>query len=895
MSLHKNLPPAEIHSVVSLLFANASDRTTFTNEINGKTLSAADVGKIARQTDNDTFWILTDNSPITWGEVGGSSGSVPESRNLTAGAGLTGGGDLSVDRTFDVAAHADGSIVVNANDIQVGVLASDAQHGNRGGGGIHAVATTSVAGFMSDADKTKLDGITAGAVSDHGALSGLGDDDHAQYHNDARGDARYAPLARNITAGAGLTGGGSLTTDRTIDVAAHADGSIVVNANDIQVGVLASDAQHGNRGGGGIHAVAVSGGAAGFMSGADKQKLDGIAAGAVAAHSALTGLGADDHTQYSRADGTRAFTGTVSGITPTLGAHLATKSYVDSIVGSNSEWQDSVFDRDLATPPGSPTTGDRYLIAASPTGAWAGQATKITTWNGSAWTFFTPTLGTIVSVDDENILIRWNGSSWINFGLTVDHGSLAGLGDDDHTQYHTDARGDLRYPPLARTITAGAGLTGGGDLTANRTFNVVANADASIVVNADDIQVGVLASDAQHGNRGGGGIHAAATPSVAGFMSAADKTKLDGLSGGVAIKDPVRAASEVNLTLSGLQTVDGVSLVANDRILVKDQSTGSQNGIYVVSAGAWARSADFDTSADIVGGTAVVVQEGTSHTDTLWVIQNNGAITLGSTALTFMCVGAPRASVTPANVAGAAALGVSLKAANQDHVHTIGAAVVTSAMLRNSAALSVIGRSANSSGVPADIAASADRQYLRRASSVLGFGLILNADLGGDYYFAPQHWLPVGTGWPVTAAASLSADPLAARFLIRRFDDTTQEGVGCLVYIPPRATSIVFSCMAKAITAPPASRNVGWAMGYTRLQANTAIAASSTHNFPADFTLANLNTHPQALTQTFTFASMGTPLVADNWYLIEFYRKTPLGGTNLTGDFGMFGARVEFT
>jgi len=79
------------------------------------------------------------------------------------------------------------------------------------------------------------------------------------------------------------------------------------------------------------------------------------------------------------------------------------------------------------------------------------------------------------------------------------------------------------------------------------------------------------------------------------------------------------------------------------------------------------------------------------------------------------------------------------------------------------------------------------------------------------------------------------------------------------------------------------------------LQANTAIAASSTFNFPADFTLANLNTHPQLLTQTFTFASMGTPLVADNWYLIEFYRKTPLGGTNLTGDFGMFGARVEFT
>jgi len=252
-------------------------------------------------------------------------------------------------------------------------------------------------------------------------------------------------------------------------------------------------------------------------------------------------------------------------------------------------------------------------------------------------------------------------------------------------------------------------------------------------------------------------------------------------------------------------------------------------------------------------------------------------------------------TAAPVSVASANAEGSSSSLARADHVHTIGTAVVTSANLRDSVGVSVIGRAANSTGVPADIAAGADRQYLRRTSGTLGFGLIANADLGGDYKIAPQHWLPVGSDWVVTAAASLSADPLAPRFLIRRFDDTAQEGVGCLVYIPPGATSIVFSFMGKAITAPPASRNVGWAMGYTRLQANAAIAAWSTHNFPADFTLSNLNTHPQALTRTFTFASMATPLVADNWYLIEFYRKAVLGGTNLVGDLGMFGARVEFT
>lgn len=85
---------------------------------------------------------------------------------------------------------------------------------------------------------------------------------------------------RSLTAGTGLTGGGDLSADRTFNVVANADGSIVANANDIQVGVLASDAQHGVRGGGTQHANAVASGAAGFMTGTDKAKLDGIASGA---------------------------------------------------------------------------------------------------------------------------------------------------------------------------------------------------------------------------------------------------------------------------------------------------------------------------------------------------------------------------------------------------------------------------------------------------------------------------------------------------------------------------------------------------------------------------------------------------------------------------------------
>ena len=88
--------------------------------------------------------------------TGGGGGGVPTTRSIIAGAGLTGGGDLSVDRTLDVVANADGSIVVAADDVKVGVLATDAQHGLRGGGTTHAVATALAAGFMSSADAAKL-------------------------------------------------------------------------------------------------------------------------------------------------------------------------------------------------------------------------------------------------------------------------------------------------------------------------------------------------------------------------------------------------------------------------------------------------------------------------------------------------------------------------------------------------------------------------------------------------------------------------------------------------------------------------------------------------------------------------------------------------------------------
>lgn len=73
----------------------------------------------------------------------------------------------------------------------------------------------------------------------------------------------------------------------------------------------------------------------------------------------------------------------------------------------------SVLDDDLATPPGSPTDGARYLVAGSPTGAWSGQAGKIAAWQDGAWSFLTPREGWLLWIADEDVLVVYNGSAWV--------------------------------------------------------------------------------------------------------------------------------------------------------------------------------------------------------------------------------------------------------------------------------------------------------------------------------------------------------------------------------------------------------------------------------------------------------------------------------------------------
>jgi len=132
----------------------------------------------------------------------------------------------------------------------------------------------------------------------------------------------------------------------------------------------------------------------------------------------------------------------ISGLaTPVAGSDAATKDLVDSMV-QGLDWQPSVLG-ELDTPPGSPTTGDRYLVIATATGEWVEHEDDIAEWDGSVWVFTTPNKGFAVWIEDVNRQKNFNGTIWVLFGTTVDHGNLIGLGDDDHAQYLNNTRHDL--------------------------------------------------------------------------------------------------------------------------------------------------------------------------------------------------------------------------------------------------------------------------------------------------------------------------------------------------------------------------------------------------------------------------------------------------------------------
>jgi hypothetical protein len=144
-----------------------------------------------------------------------------------------------------------------------------------------------------------------------------------------------------------------------------------------------------------------------------------------------------------------------------------------------------------------------------------------------------------------------------------------------------------------------------------------------------------------------------ADPSSA--TDATNKQYVDNFVEGKSLKDPVRAATTTNGTLASAyengDSIDGVTLVTGDRILIKDQSTASENGIYVVAAsGAPTRASDANSSGDLRGGSTTFVTEGTTNGDKNFSITSpNGVVTIGTDGQTWGQTGGSGTSYTAGN------------------------------------------------------------------------------------------------------------------------------------------------------------------------------------------------------------------------------------------------------
>lgn len=182
---------------------------------------------------------------------------------------------------------------------------------------------------------------------------------------------------------------------------------------------------------------------------------------------------------------------------------------------------------------------------------------------------------------------------------------------------------------MAQSLIRGSTQILIGSITADRLVNNLNLATSQLADAANFIlRTGVTAFTADQSM---GGFKITNMSDAVGVTDAVNLRTAQALINGIAIKYSCRVASVANVPLTGLQTIDSVSLVAGDRVLLTAQSTAAQNGPWVVASSAWTRPSDYTAASAQKEGIMIIVAEGTIYHDTKWLAITDGVITVDTT------------------------------------------------------------------------------------------------------------------------------------------------------------------------------------------------------------------------------------------------------------------------
>jgi phage-related tail fiber protein len=235
------------------------------------------------------------------------------------------------------------------------------------------------------------------------------------------------------------------------------------------------------------------------------------------------------------------------------------------------------------------------------------------------------TLGTVTTG-------TWAG---VTIATTVGGTGLTSIGSASQLLGVNVGASGLEYKTISGGTGLGVTLTAGSIALSNTGVTAIAGTANQVIASGSTGSVTLSLPQS---------INTAATPTFASITVAADPTLplqlatkqyVDLISQGIDHKQSVKAASTATLTLSGAQTIDGIALVAGDRVLVKDQTSAPANGIYVVATGAWTRATDMDAWSEVPGA-YTFVEQGTVNADVAFLCTSDQGGTLGTTAITWV-------------------------------------------------------------------------------------------------------------------------------------------------------------------------------------------------------------------------------------------------------------------